>query len=168
MVVKNRPIWSSKVMHTSCPLSFPNSLNLETKQWTYLCNNYCILHASNLVIRRTIFNSHVFIVMDALDLDGNSSVVFEIDATTCDSYKVDMCIWSPFNFSKQIQNLGCQNCIRLVFPPLQALNLHGIHHPFPWCKIPMLWWMFGPFEITNSNMNIMSPPYMNVLSQDEM
>jgi hypothetical protein len=32
----------------------------------------------------------------------------------------------------------------------------------------MLWWMFGPFEITNSNMNIMSPPYMNVLSQDEM
>jgi hypothetical protein len=28
--------------------------------------------------------------MDALDLDSNSSLVFEIDATTCDSYKVDM------------------------------------------------------------------------------
>ncbi len=71
-------------MHTSCPLSFPNSLNLETKQWTYLCNNYCILHALALVITRTISNFHVFIVMDVLDLDGNSSLVFEIDATTCD------------------------------------------------------------------------------------
>jgi hypothetical protein len=28
--------------------------------------------------------------MDALDLDGNSSPMFEIDVTTCDSYKVDM------------------------------------------------------------------------------
>jgi hypothetical protein len=28
--------------------------------------------------------------MDALDLNGNSSLVFVIDATTCDSYKVDI------------------------------------------------------------------------------
>ncbi len=70
------------------------------------------MHASALVITRTISNSHVFIVMDALDLDGNSSLVFEIDATTCDSYKVDTgaspheahipCAFEvPFNFSKK-------------------------------------------------------------------
>jgi hypothetical protein len=48
------------------------------------------VHALALVITRIISNSHVFIVMGTLDLDGNSSVVFEIDVTTCDSYKVDM------------------------------------------------------------------------------
>jgi len=117
--------------------------------------------------------------LGALDLDGNSSLVLEIDVTTCDSYKVNMgaspheayissAFEVPLISPNKIQNLRCQNCIRLVFPSLQTLNLHGIHHLFPWCKIPMLPWMFGPFEITNSNMNIMSPPYMNVLFQDEM
>jgi hypothetical protein len=65
--------------------------------------------------------------MDALDLDGNSSLVFEIDATTCDSYKVDMgaspheahipCAFeSPFNFSKQIQILDAKTTFDLYFP----------------------------------------------------
>jgi hypothetical protein len=48
--------------------------------------------------------------MDALDLDGNSSVVFEIDATTCDSYKVDM------EASPHEAHIPCAFEVPLIFP----------------------------------------------------
>ncbi len=129
----------------------------------------------------TNFQFTCFAISSSLGFDGDSSLVLEIEDAPCNCYKVDMgaspheapiepCAYEiPSISSKKFKILHAKKCIVLVFPPLQTLNHHNIHHKLSLCKIPMLPWMFGPFRIINYNMNTMSPPFAWMcLYQNEM
>jgi hypothetical protein len=77
---------------------------------------------------RPIFNSHVFAIISSLGLNGDSSLVLEIEDTPCNCYKVDMgaspheapigpCAYEiPSISSNKLKNLHAKNALYLYSP----------------------------------------------------
>jgi len=76
---------SSKPMCTCCPLNLPAPWRWKQSN-EHKCNNCHILHASPPITVRLIFGSHVFIIVGALVLDGDSSLMLEVEATPYNCY----------------------------------------------------------------------------------
>ncbi len=126
-------------MHISYPLSFPN-LRPKAKHCKYFCKNCCTLCASPLITMGPISSFHVSIIIGVLNLDGNSSLMLEVEDTPCNCYKVDMgtstleapvpCAFKvPSTSSNKYKILDAKNLFEICFPRFK----HGLpsRHPSP-------------------------------------
>jgi hypothetical protein len=75
-----------------CPLNLPKFLrqkqNIEHNFAIII--TFCVPHLLLQFTMRPIFSSHVFAILSSLGLNGDSSLVLEIEDTPCNCYKVDM------------------------------------------------------------------------------
>lgn len=77
------------MMHIYYPLNLPN-LRPKAKHCTYFCKKNCTLCALPLITMGPLSSFHVSIIIGVLSLDGNSSLMFEVEDAPCNCYKVDM------------------------------------------------------------------------------
>ncbi len=139
-------------MHISYPLSFPN-LRPKAKHCKYFCKNCCTLCASPLITMGPISTFHVSIIIGVLSLDGNSSLMPEVENTPCNCYKVDMgtstleapvpCAFKVPSTSSNISKiLDAKKIIRHFISPLETwiafktsitLSLHENFHSCQGC-----------------------------------
>ncbi len=126
------------MIHTSCPLSLPHSLRLKAKQCTYFYKNCCILCASPLVNVGPISSSHVFVIIGASGLIGNSSLMPKVDMGASKLEVPIPCAFEvPSTFSSKFKILNAKNAFDTCSP--HSKHWASWHpSPFPFTQNPII------------------------------